>query len=554
VQFIEKSQITLEVAELLALIQVQTPYGKALKKAMKPYHTGQEAVLEASYSLLTLFVDALKSEHKCFHNAREIMKEMKPLDDILSRLRQKAVLSDVDFFELKQLGSIVFRLNQALTQTPIKLPDHLHLKPLNQMERLLDPEGTHLTRFYLYDAYSEALKVYREAHRQAEADLRTYRKRQKDHLEASLQVRFRPNGELTVLKQEKEALRILEHSPHLVYSAENYMSVTFRIKDDTQIDEALIQIEAIKKSIEDEEKRVREELTLKLFSELKAIENSLSIIGELDLWIAKGLLALDFDGVRPEITTDMTVELIEGRHIRVEAMLRKEDRTFTPISITLKSGVTLITGANMGGKTVSLKLLGLVMTLFHYGLYVPATYLRAPLLDFIYLSVGDMQSIDQGLSTFGSEIFELSRVLPKANDRGMILIDELARGTNPEEGNVLTAAILKALNKQRAFTVVTTHFDGVKSQCAMRHYQVKGLKHDTLDQIHETYGLEKIMAILNKQMDYRLVEVGVSNEVPKDALFIAELMGIDTAIIRDARQMIQEQSGKKQRTKEAHLE
>jgi DNA mismatch repair ATPase MutS len=539
--YLENSYDTLNITELLALIKVITPYGKALKKDMSPYSPGQEAVLEASYSTLELFVDALAKDPKCFHLTREIMKGIKPLYDTLSRLKQKSVLSDIDFFELKQLGFSILELNQALAQTPIKLPDHLHLKRLIRLEELLDPERNALTSFYLYDAYSEPLKVYREAHRYAESELRAYRKRQREHLEASLQVRFRPNGELTVLKQDKVQMQRLENEPVLTYSAENYMSVTFRIKEDEQTDEALIQIEAIKKSIEEEEKCVREELTQALSIELEAIETSLTILAALDLWIAKALLAHGIQGVRPQIAQESNIYLEEGRHIKVEALLRKEGRRYTPISIELRPGVTLITGANMGGKTVSLKLVGLLVAMLHYGLYIPAKSFSGPLLDFLYLSVGDMQNMDQGLSTFGSEIFELARVLPNAEGKGLILIDELARGTNPEEGSALSTAILKHLNKQKAFTVVTTHFDGVKAQENIRHYQVKGLNHQVLSASlkHKTE-LSRIMDILNQQMDYQLIQVSPHVDIPRDALFIAQLMGIDPHIIEEAHDMIKD--------------
>ncbi len=538
-QYLENSEEKMNVTELLSLIKVITPYGKVLKKQLKPYSPGQEAVLEASYSVLDLFVEALKKDSKCFHKSREIMKEVKPLYDTLDRLNHKNSLTDIDFFELKHLGFCILKLNQSLAQTPIILPDHLHLKRLKRVEEILDPEGTKLTSFYLYDSYSEALKAYRDAHRYAESELRAYRKRQREHLEASLQVRFRPNGELTVLKQDKAQMLLLENELALTYSAENYMSVTFKIKEDEQTDEALIQIEAMKKAIEEEEKHVREELTHALFREFGDIDKSLQIIGELDLWIAKALLATGIQGTRPELSQDFSIDIEEGRHIKVESLLRKEGRRYTPISIQLRPGVTLITGANMGGKTVSLKLVGLLMTLMHYGLYVPAVSMKAPLLDFMYLSVGDMQSLDQGLSTFGSEIFELSHILPRANGRGLILIDELARGTNPEEGNALSSAVLRYLNQQAAFTVVTTHFDGVKAEENIKHYQVKGLSHEALklEQISQPK-LETIMDILNQRMDYRLIEVTPGQEIPRDALFIARLMGINPDIIEDAHDKI----------------
>lgn len=538
-QFLLNSDEKLNRAELMSLIKVITPYGKALKRRMTPFEVGQEAVLEASYSTLHIFVEALEKNTRCFHETRTIMKELKPLDDTLERLRQKQTLSDIDFFELKQLAHLCQKLAHALTQIPTKLPDHLHLKRLKQVETLLDPENTQLTSFYLYDAYSEPLAACREAHRTSEAELRTYRKRQKEQLEASLQVRFRPNGELTVLKQDKTLLSQLETEIALCYSAENYMSITFKIKDDDTVDRLLEAIEQHRQAIESEEKSVREQLTLLLFKELEAVVAELCKIAELDLWIAKGLLAIGISGTRPEVSTDPEIIIEDGRHIKVESVLRREGRRYTPVSLTLKPGVTLITGANMGGKTVSLKLIGLLSTFLHYGLYIPAKRYKAPLLTHIYISVGDMQSIDEGLSTFGSEIYELAQVLKQSQGRGLLLIDELARGTNPEEGNALTTAILKHLNHRAAFTVVTTHFDGVKAEEPIRHYQVVGLRHTGLHQkSHERMSLDRIMDVLNQEMDYRLEEITDTQEVPRDALLIASLMGLESDIIDEAHRAI----------------
>src|SRR5690606_10177511 len=129
------------------------------------------------------------------------------------------------------------------------------------------------------------------------------------------------------------------------------------------------------------------------------ITENINSIGKFDLTLAKAYAAIDTNGIKPMIIHEHEVSIENGRHPKVEDVLKSNSQKFTPISIRLKEGVSCITGANMGGKTVSLKLVGLLCAMAQYGLFVPCTSMETGLHDFIYGSIGDMQSTDQGLST-----------------------------------------------------------------------------------------------------------------------------------------------------------
>ena len=122
-------------------------------------------------------------------------------------------------------------------------------------------------------------------------------------------------------------------------------------------------------------------------------------IGHFDLLISKAYLANALKGVKPVISNDLKCIIKEGRHPIVEGSLRKKGKSFTPISLNLNKGVAIITGANMGGKTVSLKMVGLLMAIMQYGLCSGRVYGRS-FIDFIFIS-GEMSNPDSGLSTFG---------------------------------------------------------------------------------------------------------------------------------------------------------
>ena len=128
------------------------------------------------------------------------------------------------------------------------------------------------------------------------------------------------------------------------------------------------------------------------------------------------------------------LEFENGRNLQVEEILKSKGKEYCPISLSLKDGVTCITGANMGGKTISLKLSGQVAILAQYGFFVPAEKARVGLSNYMQILIGDSQSVERGLSSFGSEMEELKEIFDHGTERSVILIDEIASGTNPVEG------------------------------------------------------------------------------------------------------------------------
>jgi len=152
-------------------------------------------------------------------------------------------------------------------------------------------------------------------------------------------------------------------------------------------------------------------------------------------------------------------------------------------------------------------------------------------LQHIYISVGDDQSIEKGLSTFGAEIVNLKEALENSNERCLILIDELAGGTNPKEGFAITKAVVNYLKRRDCITVLTTHYDNVANDDEIQNLQVAGLQ--IPDDIDGTFKINNIDQIA-KYMNYNLVEVKYQNFIPKDALKIAKMAGISEEIIKDA--------------------
>ena len=219
----------------------------------------------------------------------------------------------------------------------------------------------------------------------------------------------------------------------------------------------------------------------------------------------------------PVLSPDGTSRYEAMFHPQVKAALADHGKTFQPVNIGFGQHPTLITGANMGGKTVVLETLTLCQLLFQFGFGIPAASARIALKDEIHFCIGDEQSVEKGLSSFAAEMKNIDAVIKASREdkKLLALIDEPARTTNPTEGAALVTALLQVLAGRDMSLVMTTHYDIEPGDA--RCLRVKGFE--------------------NGEMDYQLVEVH-DGEVPHEALNIAQSLGIDAEWIDTARSLI----------------
>ena len=195
----------------------------------------------------------------------------------------------------------------------------------------------------------------------------------------------------------------------------------------------------------------------------------------------------------------------------------------------------------MGGKTISLKLTGMVAILAQYGYFVPCKKARVGLSNFMQILIGDSQSIERGLSSFGSEMEELKEIIDNSKDRSLLLIDEIASGTNPVEGLALTKSIVDYLKTKTYISLITTHFETVTADKDVVNMQVTGLANVDFEKLNREIryaNRRERINIIQKYMDYRLKRVDDAAEIPKDALNIAKMLGISSSIIEKAKEYI----------------
>lgn len=276
---------------------------------------------------------------------------------------------------------------------------------------------------------------------------------------------------------------------------------------------------------------IRTDLAEKLFPYQKLLEYNLDQIALLDLIWSKAALALALGFCKPVMSTDKT-SYVRLFNPAVQKILRESSKEFQAIDIDLYSAPCLITGANMSGKTVLLKTVALSQYLFQFGFYVPAAAAAVMMVDEVSVSIGDHHSEVNGLSSFAEEIIRVNQIIRKAKNgkKLLVLIDELARTTNPEEGKAIVSAFIRIMSEYHVMSLISTHYSG--SFNSTRKLRVKGL---TID------GITKNITphTLNDYMDYSLVETN-TDDVPMEALKIAEIFDVDREFLQMAKDIVGE--------------
>lgn len=402
--------------------------------------------IEKNYAVLKKFYKVIinKENKNVIQTLQSKLCNLKDIHNTLSRLASFTVLDDIELFEIKHLAMLSSDIQLILEK--LNLNDSIIIQNLDEVVRILDPDGLHIATFYIYDSYSEELKRLR------------YKLKRKD----------------------------------------NFQEAVFN------------QVMAL----EDE---IRGDLSKQLQCYAELLENAMNSLAEVDLNLSKAMQINDMGLCFPMISSNNTSEFNGFFNPEVKYILKQKDKDYQLTNISFGLKPIIITGANMGGKTVVAKTLALCQYLMQFGFGIPAISAKMMIQNDIFYCATDEQSIDKGLSSFAAEMKNIDTIIKasRQNKRILVLIDEPARTTNPTEGTALVSALVKILQDKKISLIIVTHYNinTYNSKC----FRVKGLE--------------------NGKMNYELIEI-CEGEVPHEALNIAENLGIDAEWINNAKTIL----------------
>lgn len=332
------------------------------------------------------------------------------------------------------------------------------LPNLQEVINILDPEKLELPRFYIYSAYSKELEEKRKEWEKAKE------------------------------KDEQEASRKL------------YCECS------------------------DLEDKVRAELCSRIRPLIPKIKQAMENIAQTDVAFAKAVLAEELHLNKVSIDETAEIKYRNMFHPVVKRLMTKSGRRYQDIDVQVDERVLLITGANMAGKTMILKTLALNQLLLQYGFFLACESGEVCLVESVQCSIGDGQNEEQGLSSFAWEIKTLDNIIKtmRQGGRHLVLVDELARTTNPIEGKKLVEGFIKVCSEQSSLAVVTTHYSNIQAPC--RSMRVKGFMHQDLT---PPIDIDRI----SDHIDYSLIESD-NRQVPTEALNLCRLLAVDDDWIR----------------------
>lgn len=387
---------------------------------------------------------------------RHQLMQLHDIKGTLQSLSTHVVLDEVELFEIKNLAYLCNISRQSLAD--MQLADYFPLPDIQEVFHLLDPDGTGVPNFYIYDSYDERLAPVRRKMKSANEE---------------------------------------EMSSLLAQQNEIQQEVIVRLCDC-------------------------------LHPYCYALTDALEGMAYIDFTMARAVLAQSWGLVVP--SRDGATHDFQGLfNPRLKQHNESVGLRYQPVDITLTPGVTFITGANMAGKTVLLKSVGLAQLMYQFGFPIPATSCCVAPVDDVVFCIGDDQNEMNGLSSFASEITRISDVVYRSQkERLLILIDEPARTTNPVEGKALVQALASIMQTRDSITFITTHYSQLGLQC--RRLRVKGFVEDLVD-------IPLTAQNINRFIDYSLV-LDNSDEVPQEALRIAEMLSCNPELISSARRFM----------------
>ena len=518
--------------DIWSRFQPRTPMGQRAKESLSPFMPGEEKEWQRSLAEQEGLRAARNSRADWGRRVEELLKRLPDPSAVLRMLERRETPKVSDWFRLKQFLWQGRLLREWIPEAAPDFRFRTRKEEWREGIALMDPGSVPSAAFALTPALDPRLGPLQSRRDEEERRAGEARERAATVVEEDYPLRRNREGEWVVDRHSPLLKKILE-DPRVLRVRETPFEVICRPSPTREETEAIRRLNLAKEELEAVEREILTRLVASFQPKLPFLAEAVEEMAHLDLQWARMQAAEGWDGTRPLPGESYRIE--GGVHPLVAETLEQQGRSFTPVNVEVGQGATVIIGPNMGGKTVALTTVGLIAALGQYGFLVPACRSSMPLVPWIVAVIGDGQDSRSGLSTFGAEVRRIADTfsLPEG---GLLLADEVGRGTNPVEGAALSAALTGHLARCGNRSLQVTHFREVLEVGEARVYRVMGLSRDLGSSSFPPSNGEG-ERILAEGMDYRLIP-WEGEPVPRDALTIAGLLGLPRGILQDAQRRL----------------
>ncbi len=526
-EFIDRSSANAIGEEWLAVaIEPRSAYGARENAKRRRFRPGEEREAMASAGRIARIAECLDPDLM-----ERALARLARLPDISAALARVAVGDSLD--DAEALAFLRFADGASELQRALEGCDELPncageaveaLRVLFERGRV----GGHA--FYLHDSFDDALRSERERYEEARARFEAARGRLERKVAEALGRSARFDEEFIVLREE--LAKPLPSGVRVVREAPTYVLCEIDLDEESRAQ--LERREEAARAVALAEERVRAALAREVFTLGDGLARATFALGEIDLVLAAASWAQRFACRPAELDAAGEIQIVEGRWLPLQERLESAGGAFVPSSISW-SGAAIVTGPNMGGKSVALRTVGFIALCASLGLPVPAQRARLALPPMIrWLGIGpDDETRGALLSSFAEEAVRLRDAFRALAPRSLLLVDEFARTTTPREGFAILVASLQSARERGADIIAATHLAGVAAAAGARHFAVRGLR--GIPTPTPGADIDRLLAALADCMDYRIEELSEDRRESSDALALASLLGVDEGIVLRAR-------------------
>ncbi len=501
-----------KIREMLRARTLSQP-GAQLAMELEP--SAQPDVVE------NLLQETAEAEHISLAAVSYPMSGFEDIKEELSRLRAGAALSCGELLRVCRLHKAAKRARQGIVRD-----EAAGVERLAEMAQDLWYDDLLISRI------EQAILSEEEVADNASAELRDIRRKIKSE---NAQIREKLNGILRSKEKSaylQEGIITMREGRFVVPVKQEYRAQIPGLIHGQSSSGATLFIEPMGiveannhlRLLEEEEKReiarILQELSDLAGAGVSEMRLDIERLAYLDLIFAKASLAIHMKAFRPILNSEGKISILAGRHPLIDA------EKVIPVTVDVEPQINtlIITGPNTGGKTVTLKLIGLFALMAQSGLFLPAREGSSlPVFTAVFADIGDEQSIEQSLSTFSSHMKNTIYILRKADSGSLVLLDEMGAGTDPEEGTALALAVLSELTERGAHIFATTHYSEIKAYAmTAQHFENASMEFDP-NSLQPTFRL--IMGV-----------AGASN-----AFLISKRLGLKKETIERARAFMREE-------------